>query len=70
MRYLEIAKPTTDTISAATDASYAEALTKQRKSQLASVILHCVPRLSTGQAARPNASYGRKALSLPIVFLY
>ena len=35
MRYLEIVKPITDTISATTDASFAEALTKQRKSQLA-----------------------------------
>ena len=32
MRYLEIVKPTTDTISAATDTSDAEALTKQPKS--------------------------------------
>jgi hypothetical protein len=32
MRYFEIAKPTTDTISTATDASDAEALTKQPKS--------------------------------------
>ena len=58
MRYLEIVKPITDTISATTDASYAEALTKQPKSQLASVILHCAPRLSTGQTAGPNVSYG------------
>ena len=70
MRYFEIVKPITDTISATTDTSYAEALTKQPKSQLASVILHCVPGLSAGQAARPNASYGRKALSLPIAFPY
>ena len=32
MRYFEIAKPTTDTISTATDTSDAEALTKQPKS--------------------------------------
>ena len=32
MRYSEIVKPTTDTISAATDTSDAEALTKQPKS--------------------------------------
>ena len=32
MRYFEIVKPTTDTISAATDTSDAEALTKRPKS--------------------------------------
>ena len=32
MRYFEIAKPTTDTISTATDTNDAEALTKQPKS--------------------------------------
>ena len=32
MRYIEIAKPITDTISTATDTSNAEALTKQPKS--------------------------------------
>jgi hypothetical protein len=32
MRYFEIAKPTTDTISTATDTSNAEALTKRPKS--------------------------------------
>jgi hypothetical protein len=32
MRYFEIAKPTTDTISTATDTSDAEAFTKQPKS--------------------------------------
>ena len=32
MRYFEIVKPTTDTISTATDTSDAEALTKQPKS--------------------------------------
>jgi hypothetical protein len=31
------------------------------RSQSASIILHCVPGLSAGQAARPSASYGRKS---------